>query len=153
MPSSTKSRNSGTSLSSVSRSAGRRAGKSSSCPSTALTKGVKFVDPLARLGLTHGKEHSHDLLQGIALEVKQDENQLGSRRGQLAFLPACAKRPLAWQPIVAVLQPTRHEHRFQTQLQTHELRPVQGGQGPQKPLVAQNCVHVHALTCSRTARR
>ena len=100
-----------------------------------VDQGRESLDPLARLGLAHAKEQSHHFLQGVALEIKQEENQLGCHRRQLASFPSGPERPLARKSIVALFQPLCRQEHLQTHLQTHELRPVQGGQCPQKPPV------------------
>ena len=96
----------------------------------------KLLDPLARLGLAHAKEKGEDLLQGIALEVEKEEQELGCRRGQLAGLSTRSESTLARQSIVATFQPSCRQKHLQTQFQAHELRPVQRGECPQEPTVA-----------------
>ena len=97
-PSRTNKRNSGTSVKSVARSAGRRAGKNQLAAQSSVDQRGQSPDPQAHLRLAQAKEHAHDLLERIALEVKQREEEPRLGRGQCARVARGSRCPLTRLP-------------------------------------------------------
>ena len=109
----------------------------------------EHAHPVADLALAQAKEHGHDLLQGIALEVEQHEKKLRVAGGQRAFEPA-TELALPRLPIMGAFAALCLPRRVEGDEQPLELTWIQRGEGSQQLGFAENALHVHARLLPNT---
>ena len=109
-----------------------------------VDQGGEPSDPQAHLRLAQAKEHAHDLLERVALEIEEYEKQPGLGRGQHARVAGGPGGTLAL--LAKAVEPPALSVAFLLEggQQPGELARFQAGQRSQQLGFAENGFHVHA---------